>query len=37
MVLDTALPLAQFEDAEVVKPGDAITVINHSMQLLRRG
>jgi glycogen operon protein len=37
MVLDTAVPLAEFEDAEVVKPGDAITVINHSMQLLRRG
>jgi glycogen operon protein len=36
-VLDTALPLAEFEDEGAVKPGDTITVINHSVQLLRRG
>ena len=35
--LDTATPMAEFEDETPVKPGDVITVINHSMQLLQRG
>jgi isoamylase len=35
--LDTAMPEAEFEYESTVKPGDVITVINHSMQLLRRG
>jgi isoamylase len=35
--LDTATPTAEFEDESPVKPGDVITVINHSMQLLHRG
>jgi glycogen operon protein len=36
-VLDTAVHATDFEDENPVKPGDAITVINHSVQLLRRG
>ena len=36
-VLDTAITLPELQDEVVVKPGDAITVINYSMQLLRRG
>ena len=36
-VLDTALPVMDFENDTPVKPGDAITVINYSMQLFRRG
>ncbi len=36
-VLDTALPRAELEDPSTVKPGDMTTVINHSLQLLRRG
>ncbi len=36
-VLDTALPRAELEDASTVKPGDMTTVINHSLQVLRRG
>ena len=35
-VLDTATHATDFEDESPVKPGDAITVINHSLQLLRR-
>jgi len=35
--LDTAIHATDFEDENPVKPGDAITVINHSLQLLRRG
>ena len=36
-VLDTAVPRAELEGASTVKPGDMTTVINHSLQLLRRG
>src|SRR6266566_3882728 len=36
-VLDTAVHATDFEDENPVKPGDAINVINHSLQLLRRG
>ena len=36
-VLDTAIHSTDFEDENPVKPGDAINVINHSLQLLRRG
>jgi glycogen operon protein len=36
-VLDTAVHATDFEDENAVKPGDAINVINHSVQLLRRG
>jgi isoamylase len=36
-VLDTALPRAELEGASTVKPGDMTTVINRSLQLLRRG
>jgi glycogen operon protein len=36
-VLDTAVPATDFEHDSAVKPGDAITVINQSLQLLRRG
>src|SRR5437588_231602 len=36
-VLDTATHATDFEDENPVKPGDTITVINHSLQLLRRG
>ena len=35
--LDTATHLTDFEDENPVKPGDTITVINYSVQLLRRG
>src|ERR1700744_3191229 len=35
--LDTALPVMDFGNDNPVKPGDAITVINYSMQLFRRG
>ena len=34
--LDTALPAADFEHDTAVKPGDVITVINHSLQVLSR-
>jgi len=34
--LDTALPAADFELDTAVKPGDVITVINHSLQVLSR-
>jgi isoamylase len=36
-ILDTAVPPAELERASAVKPGDAITVVNHSLQLLSRG
>src|SRR5271170_4651457 len=36
-VLDTAMPSADFEHDTAVKPGDVITVINHSLQVLSRG
>jgi isoamylase len=35
-VLDTARPLEDFEDMTPAKPGDSVTVISHSMQLLCR-
>ncbi|HLK79640.1 MAG TPA: glycogen debranching protein GlgX [Streptosporangiaceae bacterium] len=35
--LDTAMPAADFEHDTAVKPGDVITVINHSLQVLSRG
>jgi isoamylase len=35
--LDTALPAADFEHDTAIKPGDVITVINHSLQVLSRG
>jgi isoamylase len=35
--LDTARPAADFEHDTAVKPGDVITVINHSLQVLSRG
>jgi len=35
--LDTARPAADFEHETAVKPGDVITVINHSLQVLSRG
>jgi isoamylase len=35
--LDTARPMADFEHDTPVKPGDVITVINHSLQVLSRG
>jgi isoamylase len=35
--LDTAMPTADFEHDTAVKPGDVITVINYSMQVLSRG
>jgi isoamylase len=34
--LDTALPEADFEHDTAIKPGDVITVINHSLQVLSR-
>jgi isoamylase len=37
MTLDTARPAADFEHDTAVKPGDVITVVNHSMQVLSRG
>ena len=36
-VLDTAVSATDFEHESAVKPGDAITVINRSLQMLRRG
>ena len=36
-VLDTAFAATDFDAERPVEPGDAITVINHSVQLLRRG
>jgi hypothetical protein len=36
-VLDTAREATEPEDDNPVKPGDTITLINHSLQLLRRG
>jgi isoamylase len=36
-VLDTETHTTDFENETAVKPGDVITVINHSLQLLRRG
>jgi isoamylase len=35
-VLDTARPQEDFEDMTPAKPGDSVSVISHSMQLLRR-
>jgi glycogen operon protein len=37
MMLDTAMPVADFDRDRDVKPGDTMTVINHSIQLLHRG
>jgi isoamylase len=38
MLLDTADPMARYDDADAVKPGDTLTVTSRSMQLLiRRG
>jgi glycogen operon protein len=37
MMLDTALPVTEFAKDSAVKPGDVMTVINHSIQLLHRG
>jgi hypothetical protein len=37
MMLDTALPVTEFGKDSAVKPGDVMTVINHSIQLLHRG
>jgi len=34
--LDTATPATDFEHEDAVKPGDVITVINHSLQVLSR-
>ncbi len=36
-VLDTAVSVTEFENESAVKPGDVMTVINHSLLLLRRG
>jgi isoamylase len=36
-VLDTTYATTEFADESPVKPGDVMTVINHSLQLLRRG
>jgi isoamylase len=36
-MLDTAMPAAEFDTDSAVKPGDTMTVINHSIQLLHRG
>ena len=36
-LLDTALPAADLENGSVVKPGDTMTVISRSIQLLHRG
>jgi len=36
-VLDTATSAAEFVDDGAVKPGDPMTLISHSIQLLRRG
>jgi glycogen operon protein len=36
-MLDTAMPAAEFDKDSAVKPGDTMTVINHSIQLLHRG
>ena len=35
--LDTAMPTADFEHDTAVKPGDVITVMRHSLQVLHRG
>jgi isoamylase len=35
--LDTATPATDFEHDTAVKPGDVITVMNHSLQVLYRG
>jgi isoamylase len=35
--LDTATPATHFEHDTAVKPGDVITVMNHSLQVLYRG
>jgi isoamylase len=35
--LDTATPATDFEHDTAVKPGDVITVMNHSLQVLHRG
>jgi glycogen operon protein len=37
MMLDTALPVTEFGKDSAAKPGDVMTVINHSIQLLHRG
>jgi len=36
-LLDTAMPAADFEKDSAVKPGDTMTVINRSIQVLHRG
>jgi glycogen operon protein len=36
-LLDTAYPVVEFEDESPVKPGDVVSVMNYSLQLLRRG
>jgi hypothetical protein len=36
-MLDTAMPAADFEKDSAVKPGDTMTVISRSIQLLHRG
>jgi glycogen operon protein len=36
MVLDTAVPNAQYDDTDQVKPGDTLIVTSRSMQLLSR-
>jgi len=36
-VLDTAVSATDFENENAVKPGDVMTVINHSLLVLRRG
>ena len=36
-ILDTAITLAEVGDETPAKPGDAVTLVNYSMQLLRRG
>jgi isoamylase len=36
-MLDTAVPAAEFDTDSAIKPGDTMTVINHSIQLLHRG
>ena len=36
-MLDTALPVTEFGNDSAAKPGDVMTVVNHSIQLLHRG
>ncbi len=37
MMLDTALPVIELGNDSAAKPGDVMTVVNHSIQLLHRG